>query len=392
MIDKLKKEFLEVYYSNISTTKGLIELAENIGISKNSLRRFIGKLKDDTRLRISTLNLISETLGYKNYKHFCETFEDKTLTLDFELLEIFYDAVKGKGTSMNEPQFLVANHYFAKKIVENPSNLKEFVKRFSQNEEALEYVIAWHPSYEKIANEDYQNILMHLAKNCKQAHIKVFAFSFIYFGKFISGKMMEIEANKLINKIEKNVIKMRRENLNYHAFPEARYFVAKSIHQTIFYSKYKVEPKNARLVTSSIQNSSEKDYNVNQIVFDIYVSDCYLILQKFSEAEIIINKYNNTDLLMDFEKDHPFLKAHIHLLKINFGLILFNIGQKSDALLIFNSSNYIHETRYHSFDSRIYFEIKYYMLGKHLFPNRIDLREKFEELIQKSGLSYLRNL
>lgn len=80
MIEKLKEEFTEIYFTNISSTKGLEMLSQNIGISKNSMRRFLGKLNDGTKLRTSTLNLIAEKLGYRNYQDFCENYNNISLT------------------------------------------------------------------------------------------------------------------------------------------------------------------------------------------------------------------------------------------------------------------------------------------------------------------------
>src|SRR5690606_8960228 len=135
MVQKLRREFEEIYFSTISTTKGLEALAVNIGISKNSMRRFLGKIQDNTKLRDSTLSLIAQRLGYKDYRDYCNSVGREKYTLDFELLDIYYGIVKGQGTSLNETRFQLANYYFAEKIISDPQNLKEFVKRFAQNEE-----------------------------------------------------------------------------------------------------------------------------------------------------------------------------------------------------------------------------------------------------------------
>jgi hypothetical protein len=102
MIDKLRQEFEKIYFSNIATTKGLESLAINMGVSKNSLRRFLGKIKNDSQLRVSTLNLIAARLGYRNFQDFCDTSGAAAPTMDFDLLDIYYSSVKGKGTSLNE--------------------------------------------------------------------------------------------------------------------------------------------------------------------------------------------------------------------------------------------------------------------------------------------------
>ena len=172
MIEKLKEEFTEIYFTNISSTKGLEMLSQNIGISKNSMRRFLGKLNDGTKLRTSTLNLIAEKLGYRNYQDFCENYNNISLTIDFKTLETFYNSVKGKGVVLGEERFQNVNYGFSEKIILDSNNLKEFIKRFSNNHEALEYVLAWHPTYSRINNEDYQEAILKVAKITNNSHLK----------------------------------------------------------------------------------------------------------------------------------------------------------------------------------------------------------------------------
>lgn len=393
MIDKLRKEFEEIYFSNISTTKGLESLAENIGISKNSLRRFLGKMKGNTELRISTLNLIANRLGYKNLQDFFDNHGSKKNNLDFELLDIYYGSVKGQGTSADETRFQNANYYFAERIISDPHNLKEFMKRFAENEEALEYVLAWHPSYENIARQHYQDALMRLAKTTKKADIKVFAYAFIYFGKFLSEKLSREEADFLMRNIEKCTLKMRQDNPKFQPFTEARYTVAKSIHASAFpLESTNREAGKTLLQTISLINSpeiSERD----RLIFVIYVTNILNILKDYENADLCFGDEISEKKLKLFGDENPTFLAHLFLYKLNKAITLFNMEKKKEAMTLFDSlPTDINDMKTYSFDSKIYYELKYHHFAKQVFPKREDFKQKFEILVDKTQFTYLRKV
>jgi transcriptional regulator with XRE-family HTH domain len=139
-MEKLRQEFEDTYFAQISSTKGIVQLAEKIGISKNSLRRFLGKLNDGTKPRIATLNMIAESLGYQDFKDFSDNSEEEKNPIDFSVIKIFYESVKGKGVIMGEERFQNVNYELAEKIILDDKNLKHFMNYFYENPEALEYL------------------------------------------------------------------------------------------------------------------------------------------------------------------------------------------------------------------------------------------------------------
>jgi len=391
MIDKLRKEFENVYFSNVSTTKGLENLAINIGISKNSLRRFLGKIKNESLLRNSTLNLISERLGYKSFRDFCENSNSDKPTMDFELLDIYYGSVKGKGTSLNENRFQKANYYFAQKILSNPIDLKEFVKRFFENEEALEYVVAWHPSYGHIAQENYQDALLKLAKISSKAHVKVFAYAFIYFGKFMSEQLKIDEADHLMKMIEKSVIKMRKESGEFMVFPEARYSIAKHIHTFL----HSVNIGTAKISGFKFRNIDENrgESFADQIVFCTYVSNLLNILKQYEMADQYFTEIPSEKQLQICVEENQHLKPQLYLYKITRATMLFKMDKREEALRIFDTLPIdINDSKSFSFDSKIYFELQYYYLGKQLFPERKDFKERFQILVERTQFTYFNTI
>ena len=83
-------------------------------------------------------------------------------------------------------------------------NLKHFFLHFHNNKEALEYVLGWHPCYGMLSQTEYQKLLFKFENKLKLSHIKVFANSFVFFGKFISNSIVESDF-ELIKKAEKEV-------------------------------------------------------------------------------------------------------------------------------------------------------------------------------------------
>ena len=393
MVQKLRREFEEIYFSTISTTKGLEALAVNIGISKNSMRRFLGKIQDNTKLRDSTLSLIAQRLGYKDYRDYCNSVGREKYTLDFELLDIYYGIVKGQGTSLNETRFQNANYYFAEKIISDPQNLKEFVKRFAQNEEALEYVLAWHPSYEKVAYKHYQDALLNLAKFSSKAQIKVFALAFVYFGKFMSESLQVEESGKLLVQIEKNVVKMRRESEKFEAFPEARYMIARCIHDYLSNgdgNKYHLPEHLRREITlSHVPNLTFTE----RFIYRTYVTNILNVLKDYESADICFGEELSDKKIKEFEADNSAYRAHLFLYRLERAITLYHLGQKDAAMDIFELlPSDINNVKTFSFDSKMYFELKYLFFAQKLYPKRKDIRGRFELLANRMKFTYLQKI
>lgn len=377
MIEKLRKEFSEIYFTNISSTKGIEMLSMNIGISKNSMRRFLGKLNDGTQFRISTLNLISEKLGYRNYQDFCQNYNNQPLTIDFKTLETFYDSVKGKGVILGEERFQNVNYEFSEKIILDSNNLKEFVKRFSDNHEALEYVLAWHPTYSRISCKNYQEALQKMAKITNNSHLKVFSYSFIFFGKFLSNSFEINEKEYYLRYIEKSIKQMRKNYDFFWSFPEVRYANVKCL--------------NANCFDENIKKICSKSLSFNdRFIYNLYLSDTLNLIGDYENAEVLQEAIMNNKNIEEFERENFHHKTHLFLLKIIRAITLFHLNKKDESLKIYRKL--MSETEFIPFDIKDYFEIQFYYLGTKIFPESIDFKSKFDSAINKTRFIYFKNL
>ena len=383
MIEKLRLKFVEKHHIKTASTKGIEELASQIGVSKNTLRRFLGKIQSETKLSIVSLNLISIYLGYKNYKEFKE-FDHDNSSIDLLTLSLLFDSIKNKGVVINEKKYKDVNRQYAEKIILNNKNLKQFLTTFANNNEALEYVLAWHPTYGKICDVEYQNVLKKYATNSKIVHIKVFVNSFIFFGKFISNSL-NVKDYKLIRKAEKEVLRMQKEYDFFCAFPEARFAIAKTL---FLYHTESLELEN--FINDTIlyfeKNAVEKH---DKTIFSSYYSNALNLIGEYEIANELQLKYIDTDFLSSEDYYHSY--AQLPFYKVSRAITLLNLGKTEESKEIYNEFKKLNLTEL-PFDIRDYVEIQFYILAYHLNKKDEIYLKKIQEIITKTNFQYFNSL
>ena len=381
MVEKLKEEFVNQYDSKLGNGESQKEIAKEIGISINTLRRFLGKMDSKTQLTTNTLNLISNYIGYNDFNSFKNKDQNQT-TIDFKSLKPFYDSVKGDGIIINETRFQNANYQYAKLIFENETNLNQFFRHFHDNKEALEYVLGWHPAYGKISQNDYQNILFKFENKLKFSHIKVFVNSFVFFGKFMSNNLTESDFN-LIKKTEKEVVKMRKEYDFIWAFPEVRFAIAKTLY--LFYTK---NPQLDNYVDEVIKINKTKAELHNIVIFDLYYADALNLIGKYQEADILQTKHKNIEKSALINYYHA--QTQIPFFKVSRAITCIKTENYAEAKNLFDELKKLNFLKL-SFDNKDYIEIQYYILTHLLNPKNSKFQKKITEINSKIGFYYLQN-
>ena len=360
-----------------------MQLAEKIGISKNSLRRFLGKLNDGTKPRIATLNMIAESLGYQDFKDFSDNSEEEKNPIDFSVIKIFYESVKGKGVIMGEERFQNVNYELAEKIILDDKNLKHFMNYFYENPEALEYVLAWHPTYGKIAEKNYQNTLLKMAKITNNSHLKVFVHSFVFLGKFLSEDLSFEEAERQIKNLRKYVAQMRK---NYHffwTFPEVRFQIAEYLFEFLKSGKY-IEKSNVKITDYS------KIPNNYRFIYNIYLADALNLVGRFQEADVLQETNESHYYQEDFENENYHSDTHILFSKISRAITFFKLGDCQKANHLFRIiTNELSETKI-PFDIKDYFEIQYFYLAAKLYPENKFYQKQFAEIVRKTNFTFFK--
>jgi hypothetical protein len=379
-IDRLREDFKKVYHSKIQTTKDIEELAKKINIGNSTLRRFLGRMEAESKFSSVTLNLICKHMGYSSFDDYCKPKNISLLKQDF--LKVFYDSVKDKGVLKSESGYNDVNYKYAEKILETNENTKEFVKRFATNRVALEYTLAWHPHYGKITAPEYQEILTDLGKKTEISHIKVFAPSFVLFGKFVSENFddkKEIEEQLKI--IDKQLVQMRKEYKWFFVFPEFRAAAAR----VLYYFHYNDHQNLEKEIQTQYSNFRKKTINGDRVFFASYFADCLNLIGRYSEAKEFISEISKEDY-EEFKKEYHYNRDK-YLFCIVKGITLFHLGEKKESEKLFQEVSNVTFMEF-PFDIRDYLALQYYLLGKLLYPKKTKFSDGFNSKIKEMKFTY----
>ena len=379
-IDRLKEDFKKVYYSEIQTVKDIGELAKKINIGNSTLRRFLGKMKAESKFSSVTLNLICEYMGYSSFDDYRRPKNISLLELD--ALAVFYDSVKDKNILTSERRYNDVNYQYAKKILETNENTKKFIEKFATNKVALEYTLAWHPHYGKITDLEYQKILINLGKKTDISHIKVFAPSFGLFGKFVSENFDDKkEIEKQLKHIDKQLVQMRKEYKWFFVFPEFRAAVAR----VLYYFHYNDHQNLEKEIQTQYSNFRKKTINGDRIFFASYFADCLNLIGRYSEAKEFVSEISKEDY-EEFKKEYHY-KRDKYLFCIVKGITLFHLGEKKESEKLFQEVSNVNFMEF-PFDIRDYLELQYCLLGKLLYPKKTKFSDGFNSKIKEMKYTY----
>ena len=379
-IDRLREDFKKVYHSKIQTTKDIEELAKKINIGNSTLRRFLGRMEAESKFSSVTLNLICKHMGYSSFDDYCKPKNISLLKQDF--LKVFYDSVKDKGVLKSESGYNDVNYKYAEKILETNENTKEFVKRFATNRVALEYTLAWHPHYGKITAPEYQEILTDLGKKTEISHIKVFAPSFVLFGKFVSENFddkKEIEEQLKI--IDKQLVQTRKEYKWFFVFPEFRAAAAR----VLYYFHYNDHQNLEKEIQAQYSNFRKKTINGDRIFFASYFADCLNLIGRYSEAKEFVSEISKEDY-EEFKEEYHY-KRDKYLFCIVKCITLFHLGEKKESEKLFQEVSNVTFMEF-PFDIRDYLALQYYLLGKLLYPKKTKFSDGFNSKIKEMKYTY----
>lgn len=379
-IDRLREDFKKVYHSKIQTTKDIEELAKKINIGNSTLRRFLGKMKAESKFSYATLNLICKHMGYSSFDDYCKPKNSSLSELD--ALEIFYDSVKGKDILTSERRYNDVNYQYAKKILETNENINEFIENFADNKVALEYALAWHPHYGKITDPEYQKILINLGKKTDISHIKVFAPSFVLFGKFVSENFDDKkEIEKQLKHIDKQLVQMRKDFKWFFVFPEFRAAAAR----VLYYFHYNDHQNLEKEIQAQYSNFRKKTINGDRIFFASYFADCLNLIGRYSEAKEFVSEISKEDC-EEFKEEYHY-KRDKYLFCIVKGITLFHLGEKKESEKLFQEVSNVTFMEF-PFDIRDYLALQYYLLGKLLYPKKTKFSDGFNFKIKEMKFTY----
>ncbi|TDX86089.1 hypothetical protein [Epilithonimonas xixisoli] len=356
MITKLKKEFEDLYFREISTVKGLENLSGKIPIAKNTLRRFLGKMKSESNLSVHSLNTISKFLNYKNFEDFKNQQEKNPISILDLGTKQFYDFLKErKPKNELESVFQNINIQNAERIINNPDLLRLFFLEYRDSADVLEYVLGWHPTYHRSADSDYQDVLLNVASHTKISHFGVFANSFVILGKFFSEDNPDFE--KHFKDLEKSYQKMKKEFGNQYIFPVARFSVAK------LFVLHAQDSEDLRdFINEQIQLPINENLDELQtIVFKVHFADALNKIGKYEDSFALMNDYNEDDFDEIWTKYYH--EKYKYLFIVTKIMTLLGLGKTKEAKQYFDDFKIDWKDRHLTFDIASYIKLQYFTLG-----------------------------
>ncbi|MCG2792285.1 MAG: hypothetical protein L6262_01900 [Weeksellaceae bacterium] len=356
MITRLKQEFEDLYFREISTVKGIENLSSEIGVSKNTLRRFLGKMNSGSNLSSHSINAICKFLSYKDFGDFKNKQDITPDSFLDEGTKQFYDFLKHrKPKEEKESVFQNINIQYVERIINNPGLLQQFFLEYRNSADVLEYVLGWHPTYHRSADSDYQSVLLSCASHMKISHFGVFASSFVILGKFFSENNADFDTN--FKDLEKSYEKMKKEFGNHYIFPVARYSVAKLF---VLYSQNSEDFND--FIDKQTQLPKKENFNALQsIVFKVHFADALNTIGKYQQAEELLEFYNDEN----FESiwNQYYYEKYRYFFTATKIMSLLGMKKIKEAKRYFNEFKIDWKDRHFTFDIASYIKLQYFTLG-----------------------------
>lgn len=227
-LDNLRNDVKNYFGKSLFSVKDFSDLASEAKISTQTLRRFFGKIDREKNVSTTSLNIICNYIGYTDWDSYCkqknneDDFIDNTSIL--KLIFSFYDNVINSNTSIETKEFYDINFDFSETIITNPNFAKQFLLRYQNQKNILQYVFPFFPYYNKCATDWYVKLMESYLNIDKTPHIQVSMNAFLAFGAFLSKNNKKF--HRYLSKCE-NAIEAMREEYEFFYWPETRYAVAK---------------------------------------------------------------------------------------------------------------------------------------------------------------------
>ena len=289
-IKVLQKEVKVRFDDSIHSTKKLAELADEIGISYQTLRRFFNKIDKGSKLRESSLNFICKYVGYSDWDDFL--YQQADLKEKERLVDIINGSVPF-FSKLNEydmgvfstPGIWDTIHDYSLKIFESKETIQYAYGILKPYPKACEIIFSINPCYNHCTKKWYRKIWQEILSTEVEVDVKVSMNSFLAYSAYLSKE--NNLALQYIQEAEKYIEKMR----DYHShfiFPEMRYCIAQLVKLKIEgNSTFFSQPINELLESIDKNVTDEKEYA--QFSSKIYIANALVWLGDFELARTLLN-------------------------------------------------------------------------------------------------------
>ena len=227
-IIRLQNEVNRVFGKVVTSVADFEQLAEQVRLSPQSLRRFYGKIDKDKKLSTSSLNRICDYIGMSDWESFCK--EAVVQNLDFRsIINAFYDTVARSNASFFDARLRDTHEAYAEIILQDIPYARTFLKRYCSYPKITQSLYPWFPYYDRMAQSDYIQLIETYLKTQPLDHLMVCQNSFLAYGAFCSFGM---EGRNVVEKYTKEADKYiesvwQEYPDSFFHYPETRYTIAK---------------------------------------------------------------------------------------------------------------------------------------------------------------------
>ena len=281
-IIRLQNEVNRVFGRVVTSVADFEQLAEQVRLSPQSLRRFYGKIDKDKKLSTSSLNRICIYIGVRDWESFCK--EAVVQNLDFRsIINTFYDTVARSKASFFDARLRDTHEAYAEIILQNIPYARTFLDRYCSS--ITQSLYPWFPYYDRMAQQDYIDLIEAYLKTKPLDHLMVCQNSFLAYGAFCRFGM---RGRKIIEKYTKEADKYiervwREYPDSFFHYPETRYTIAK-VAQAYMNDK---EQEAIRVAEAALErNLRAKPLHV----FDEYFQTPDILVSKLCNALIWMGK------------------------------------------------------------------------------------------------------
>ena len=228
-IIRLQNEVNRVFGKVVTSVADFEQLAEQVHLSPQSLRRFYGKIDKDKQLSRASLNLLCAYIGLPDWESFCKGAVAQSVD-SHRIINAFYDTVAFSNASFFDARLRDTHETYAELILQDIPYSYTFLDRYRAYPKITQSLYPWFPYYDRMAQSDYVHLIETYLKTKPLDHLIVCQNSFLSYGAFCSFEMGG--GRNIIEKYTKEADKYigsvwREYPDSFFHYPETRYTIAK---------------------------------------------------------------------------------------------------------------------------------------------------------------------
>ena len=394
-IIRLQNEVNRVFWKVVTSVADFEQLAEQVQLSPQSLRRFYGKIDKNKQLSATSLNLLCTYIEVPDWESFCKGVAAPQIDTQ-RIINTFYDTVAYSNASFFDARIRDTHEAYAEIILQDIPYAHTFLDRYRAHPEITQSLYPWFPYYDRMAQDDYIDLIKAYLETKPLDHLMVCQNSFLAYGAFcrfgMRGRNIIEKYTKEADKYIERVWKAYPDSF-FH-YPETRYTIAKVAQAYLNH--------NENEAIEIVENALKRNLAAKPLyVFDEYFQTPDILISKLCNALIWMGKIDFAIKIYSTFSEELFLskdpvehqsKVFVYERDSNF------TAQTVDMLRLFDESIPLLESkRRPHWKTKDYEEIQQYLIAlksckKTQFSVRNSIKQQLRQLAQKTNFGVVEQL